>query len=267
MGGHLVNAVLGQAQYQDLSALMKTNRKIAKFDATAETLAETMAGAAPTLAASLQATARLLADVAFASLSAGEETLEKAVSRLNEAYAAEPWHQNGLADPGDRDAWARLLAAFERTASLQEKDTMTLLTICAEKSEFLGDALAAFGGFTAEAVRHYDYEIGRDKTQQWLRDPARNKLGLDLTGYMFEPVNLVADRVAAVVALNEIAGPAGDDLGSRAAHHSKLIMDRFGIGWPIKNMLASGINGFAAHYVTGALKDEADTPPPKPPSP
>jgi len=261
MGGHLVTAVLGQAQYQDLSALMKTNRRIAAFDQTARALAGALAADAA-FAASFRATAQVLAATAFANLGAGDETLPEAIARLQEAYATEPWYQTDLADPANRDAWARMLAAFERTASLQEKDTMTLLTICAEKSEFLGDALSAFGGFTSEAVRHYDYEVGRDKTQQWLRDPARNKLGLDLTGYTFEPVNLVADRVTAVQALQAIADQAGGDLGSRVAHHSKLVMERFGIGFPIKNMLASGINAFASHYVTGALKDEAATPPP-----
>jgi len=255
MGSHLVNAVLGQAQYQDLSALRKTNQKVAAFDATAQTLSAVIASNAGQIA-SFRATTTLLAGAAFANLPAGAETLAQAVARLGAAYATQPWFPS---DPEQRQAWAEMLAAFERTATLQEKDTMTLLTICAEKAELLGDALSAFGGFTAQAVRHYDYEVGRNKTQQWLANPAKNKLGLDLTGYVFEPTNLAGDRAAAVAALLAVAEESGDQLGSRVAFQSKNIMKHFGIGWPIKNMLASGINGFTSAYVTKALDDEAAT--------
>ncbi len=260
MGGHLITAVIGQAQYQDISSLMKTNRRVATLDATARSLAALLGGNRA-LAVNFSNTGPALAAAAFANSRDGEETLEAAARRLIGEYANEAWFQNSLPDGPVRTAWACLLAAFERTATLQGKDTMTLLTICATDDELLGDPLARFGGFTCEPVRHHDYEVGRDKTQQWLRDPA-NKLELDLTAYAFEPVNLPGDRASATAALLQCAAQAGDDLGSRVADHVKNLLRDFGISWPLPNAIASGINKLTAGYVSAALRKEAGAEPP-----
>ncbi|HVT74782.1 MAG TPA: patatin-like phospholipase family protein [Lacunisphaera sp.] len=261
MGGHLVKAMMGQAQYQDLSALLKTNRRIAAFDATARGLAELLRGGDNAFTAAFAQTALTLAAAAFASRQDGEETLEQAVQRLVGEYATEPWFQAALPAGPLRDAWARVLAAFERTATLQHKDTMTLFTICAGEDELLGDPLAHFGGFTCQEVRHYDYEVGRDKTQRWLRDP-QNKLRLDLTGYQFEPVNLTADRTRATLALRDCAPAAGRNLGSRVADKVKDLLRQLGLVWPLPNLIASGISKLTAHFVETSLEAEAGTPPP-----
>lgn len=261
VGGHLFQAMMGQAQYQDLSALLKTNRRIAAFDDTARGLAELLRGGAPAFTAGFLQTAPTLAAAAFANRQDGEETLDQAVQRLIGEYSPDAWFHAALPPGPTRDAWARLLAAFERTATLQHKDTMALLTICATEDELLGDPLAHFGGFTCQEVRHYDYEVGRDKTQRWLRDP-RNKLGLELTGYQFEPVNLSADRTRATLALRDCAPTAGQDLGSRVADKAKDLLRQFGIAWPLPNVIASGLSKLTAHFVEKTLETKAGTPPP-----
>ncbi|HTL67530.1 MAG TPA: patatin-like phospholipase family protein [Lacunisphaera sp.] len=261
VGGHLMQAMIGQAQYQDLSALLKTNRRIAAFDATARGLAQLLGGGDHAFTTGFLQTAPRLAAAAFANLPEGEETLEQAVQRLVGEYSNETWFQAALSGDATRDAWARLLAAFERTATLQHKDTMTLFTICASEDELLGDPLAHFGGFTCQEVRHHDYEVGRDKTQRWLRDP-QNKLRLDLAGYQFEPVNLSADRTRATLALRDCAPGAGQDLGSRVADKVKDLLRHFGIAWPLPNFIASGISKLTARFVEKALETEAGAPPP-----
>src|SRR4051812_39038313 len=95
---------------------------------------------------------------------------------------------------------------------------MALFTICADDKELLSDPLAHFGGFTLEAVRRFDYEVGRAKAQQWLCPPpgaAANPLGLLLDPASFEPIDLPRKHHAATARLRDSADTVGKQVGER----------------------------------------------------
>ena len=256
MVGALLHAVIGQAQYQDLSALAKTNRKVAGLNATAAAIAAQVA-TDPEPARSMAIVAPALAAAAFANVKPPDETLAQATQRLKEQYRSEPWYAQDLAPSPRADTWAALLAAFERAATLHEKDEMALLTICADDSELLGDPLAHFGGFTSEPVRRYDYEVGRAKAQSWLQ--SNNPLGIALSYASYEPIDLGATRAAAIADLRNSAAQIAAQLGGRVGEQLDVMMERAGVAWIFRKLARPVVEGFAAHYIRGRLLEEASS--------
>jgi predicted acylesterase/phospholipase RssA len=260
----LITAVIGQAQYQDLSALAKTNRRIDALNATAAALARELA-AEPALEATLAQAAPALGRLAFAGAERGEETLTDARLRLIKQYRTQAWFEPSLTSDQRMGIWAALLAAFERSAGLQHKDEMVMLAICAEECELLGDPLAHFGGFTCEAVRHHDYEVGRAKAQAWLNPPAGeqpNRLGLTKHAGPFEPVDLAGAHQAATIRLAADADAIGERVGDRVGEHLEGMMQRAELWWGWRKPARWVMAKLTARLVEHALKKEAESPPP-----
>jgi hypothetical protein len=171
----LVNAVFGQAGFQDWIQADEINEQVRLFNARAEGLKNSFLNPPHLDPAPLQMAANELLPRLFDSRPPGSESLAAARQRLKAQFSVE--YQALITGPGQAaaDAWIDSILTLETAADLGDRDVMTIYGITADASELAGAGLQAFLGFFEQQYRDHDYDVGRMKAQSFL-DPAKNPL-------------------------------------------------------------------------------------------
>jgi hypothetical protein len=198
----LVGAVFTQARFQDWVMAESVNKDLSLLNTRAEQLAtliledrevaDAIAPAAGRLAKefienpSLETTHTL-------TLADERQRLAKECERLGEDerdYAEEIRRQRGEEAV---NGWLDAVLVLEYAAKLRDKAEMVIYDITADDDEIGGEELWAFGGFLDERIRHHDYEVGRRKAQEWIRNLPT---GVEKTGIRhLGPINYTPDHV------------------------------------------------------------------------
>jgi hypothetical protein len=177
IAGQLVNAVFGQAGFEDWIAAEEINKHVELLNQRAAGLQDLLASG--TVAAdSLAAAASALLPLLFAGRTEGEESVAAAQQRLqlqfHEGYQA----LTLVKGEAVARAWIDSILTLETAANLGERDVMTIYGITASAAELAGAGLQAFVGFFKQDYRDHDYDVGRIKAQAFLKnlaDPAIRK--------------------------------------------------------------------------------------------
>jgi hypothetical protein len=94
-------------------------------------------------------------------------------------------------EPEKASAWIDSILVFESAAELGERDEMVIYGITAKPSELAGAALQAFAGFLDQKFRLHDYEVGRQKAQEFLKHSVLGTEGnLPRIDYQSQPTNI-----------------------------------------------------------------------------
>ena len=190
--GALVGAIFNQARFRDWAMALKMNQSLALLDDRAVELAELLLatqGLVPSMIEVAGALAKAFTDAKEKELLARAKDDEERMAvpgllgrereRLQKVFAvlvpeedAAPvdYHKKLVDDisPEAAAAWIDALLVFEYAARLEEKSEMIIYGVTATDQELASAAISAFAGFFDERFRHHDYEVGRQKTREWL---------------------------------------------------------------------------------------------------
>lgn len=177
----LISAVFNQGRFQDWIMAESVNDSLSLLNTRAEQLALLMLND-NSVAGALGPAAKLLAQQFIGgpplaataaadtpSLDDERDRLRKEFARLGDDgrdYARE------LEDSIGRDAthaWLDALLVLEYAGRLRDKAEMVIYDITADNHELAGWKINAFAGFFDERFRQHDYEVGRQKTRDWLK--------------------------------------------------------------------------------------------------
>ncbi|SPF41596.1 putative Phospholipase [Syntrophobacter sp. SbD1] len=166
-GGRLVAAIYNQAGFQDWIMAENVNNRIDLFNKRATELASILKEKADPaeFVTCLETAANLLLPILFKN-AGGDASINAARDRLQKQFATE---YNGLPS-GVRNAWVDAILVLESAAEMGDHDEMRILAITSDESELAGSDLQAFCGFFDFKYRKHDYDVGRDKAQQFLLD-------------------------------------------------------------------------------------------------
>lgn len=169
----LAGSIFDQARFQDWVTAEAVNSQVALFNRRAEQLRDWLREPLPEAnqrAAVLQHAASALLPGLFSTESPvrngrAPETLDQARARLRAQFLSD---YNRL-PATTRDVWIDSILTLEKAASLASRDEMTIFGITAGQNELAGAELCAFAGFFDRRYRDHDYDLGRQKAQQFLQ--------------------------------------------------------------------------------------------------
>lgn len=166
IAGRMLCSIFEQARFQDWIETDRINQKIDRFNAIGTALCANMMTAGGLAANQLSAVTTILLPLLNVNLAA-----ERA--RLQGQFAVE-FNQltNSPAGPPAANQFIDALLVLETVAQIGHYDEMTTYAITASDSELASSELAAFAGFFDLAYRDHDYDVGRQKAQAFLTDPA-----------------------------------------------------------------------------------------------
>jgi hypothetical protein len=165
----LVGAVLNQARFQDWIEAESLNTQIELFDTRARQLFEGVLTDTIKPADLQPAADALLPPLLSLRPQANAEPYNKAVHRLSNQYKNETEKLNAKS-PAALKAWVDSILVLELAAELSAKDEMTIYGITAKEEELFGHPFFAFRGFFDIQFRHHDYNVGRQKAQEFLKN-------------------------------------------------------------------------------------------------
>ena len=173
----LVASIFDQGRFQDWITAEHVNDKVALFNERAAELAKTLLDGSLKPGDLKPATAALL-PLLFAGNP--DETLTDARKRVATQFQleyADLSKKDGQAAPDTSvaDIFVDTLLTLETAANLATRDEMVIYGITADNSELASSELFAFAGFFDRQYREHDYEVGRKKAQEFLKNP--DKLG------------------------------------------------------------------------------------------
>jgi hypothetical protein len=183
----LVNAVYGQAGFQDWSRALDLNEKIKLFNDRAIQLRDAILKGTPVKP--LQDAADLL----LPGLIPDKKAQNDARRRLRRQFQKELRERDnwGQKEPEKETAWIDSILVFESAADLGERDEMVIYGVTAKPSELAGAGLQSFAGFLDKKFRFHDYEVGRQKAQEFLKHTVLGTQGnLPRIIYRSQPVEI-----------------------------------------------------------------------------
>jgi predicted acylesterase/phospholipase RssA len=168
----LVGAIFNQARFPDLLLAEGKNCEVGLLNQRAQALGTMLnAGDASVanLAITLQAAATPLLNAMFMDNQGAtdQDAINVARTRLSQQFGGDFPGMN----QATRNAWIDSILTLERAAALGETDEMTIYSVIANDSELASTDLVAFAGFLDRRCRDHDYDIGRQKAQEFLNTP------------------------------------------------------------------------------------------------
>jgi hypothetical protein len=173
----LIGAVLNQARFQDWIEAESLNTQIELFDTRARQLFQGVLDDKINPADLQPAADALLPPLLSLRPQANAEPYNKAVHRLSNQFKNET-EKLSAKSPAALKAWVDSILVLELAAELGSKDEMTIYGITAKEEELFGHPFFAFQGFFDIQFRHHDYNVGRQKAQEFLqnhRSPGHKK--------------------------------------------------------------------------------------------
>lgn len=266
--GALVGAIFNQARFRDWVRAERMNRDLDLLNERAEGLAKLIL-AKPELIPSLKEAAGVLAqqfidkrnqhpadpdDVprAGVTLATERERLRRVFSDVGESQTDYFAELSAKASPAAAEAWIDALLVFEYAGRLESKAEMAIYGITAADHELASGELHAFAGFFDERFRLHDYEVGRMKARNWLKErlvAAPGHLG---------PIEFTPDpasapqpdpRVRNLPLKDMPVGPRKMLLDAVTQRTDRLIDDYIKInvvGWAVRSLVKKKVRGIVA---------------------
>ena len=222
--GRIGSVYMGQAMFQDWVEADAVNARVARLDAQARQLADSLASGTMTEAelASRTASHAALLQLLYppqglqpvgSVLPGDAETQAQAATRLQRQYAAE-LAQVGGADTAAGQLLLSGIQVLERSAGLGEMDFMQIYGVVIDPGKLAGAGIAAFVGFFDESYRRHDYECGRERVQALIAQmnadaatpasSAEGRLDGQLGPIHYTPVPVQIDHTLDGLHLNQI---------------------------------------------------------------
>ena len=165
----IVGAVFNQARFQDWIEAESLNTQIDLFNTRARQLFKAILDDQIPPGALQPAADALLPGLQKLRPQAEAEPYNKAVHRLSNQFRYET-AQLGAKSPAALKAWIDSILVLELAAELSSKDEMTIYGITAKEEELLSHQFFAFRGFFDIKFRHHDYNVGREKAREFLKN-------------------------------------------------------------------------------------------------
>ena len=163
--GQLIHSVFAQGRFQDWIQTEAINSEVGLFNRRAAQLKDVLISGA-VKREQLEPAANALLPLLVPDAQQRADDLARLKSQFAEEYGQLASH---FAGPEVGDVWLAAILVLEASASLRNRDTMTIYTITAKPEETGGELLFSFADFFEEKMRRYDYDLGRMKAQDWLK--------------------------------------------------------------------------------------------------
>jgi hypothetical protein len=252
----LVEAVMGQAGFRDWITADKVNQTVGLMDDRATGLCKGILDGAVNIEA-LQKTAGAILEMLFPPGAAPhrapgakvDEGQAQARARLEKQYGSEVHSLNASNIPGAAQAFLDSMLAFETAAGLGARDTMTIYGITAKTEDLAGADIESFLGFFSEKYRQHDYEVGRTKAREVLKN-----LGGGLAPIRHTPSKPAPQVDDTLDGLTYASDKVDHDIKDRFASHledrvGQAVLDQQGLGFWRRGV------AWAAGKLTGFILD------------
>jgi len=229
----LLNAVYGQAGFQDWVEAETLNQRIDLFNRRALELNAGLASGKID-PASLATAANTLLPLLFRHRDPSSETIDAARIRLKKQFGEEYEYLSRATSQAAADTWVDSILTFETAADLGDRDEMVIYGVTANSSELAGSQLTAFVGFFSQQYRDHDYDVGRLKARQFLSDPSLGSPG-NLPKIVYEskairPIDHSLDGLA----LSDVPRDLRETIESRLHNRSGDLLQELGLSWPVR---------------------------------
>jgi len=234
----LLNAVYGQAEFQDWIQAEQVNQSIYLFNDRAVQLknAITEKKIQPAI---LEQTANALLPLLFANRKPDDETVDHARNRLKQQFSSDYASLSQAMDDAAANTWIDSILALETAAGLGERDEMVIYGITANASELAGSELEAFVGFFQQEYRDHDYDVGRTKARAFLQNTS-GVLGtpgnLSLINYIPKPINPI-DHSLDGLSLQDSPSTLRESVKSRLEDRADDLLEEANVSWPVREAI------------------------------
>lgn len=234
----LINAVYGQAGFQDWIQAEQVNQRIYLFNERAVELRDAIlqARVQPSV---LKDAATALLPLLFAGRGPDGETIEQARQRLKQQFGREYDVLTTSASSGVADIWIDSILALETAADLGERDEMVIYGITASEAELAGSQLEAFVGFFEQEYRDHDYDVGRTKAREFLQNTS-GVLGthgnLPAINYVPKPINPINHDLDGLT-LTDVPRDLRDTVKSRLDDRANDLLEELNVAWPVREAI------------------------------
>lgn len=165
-------SIFTQSHYQDWEMTGSINELIRQLDTQAYGLRELVRTMNDTEIENFAKIADQILAHLYLNRDKNLPSREKEFERLKKQYLVDPEAQTLLQEKGEVaiDAWIKSVQVLEQSGGLGQKDPMTVYTVTASDKELAGEGLAAFAGFFELSYRQFDYDVGRKKAAEFLKN-------------------------------------------------------------------------------------------------
>lgn len=234
----LLNAVYGQAGFQDWIQAEQVNTQVDIFNGRAVQLKDALEQNQISSGA-FQDAARALLPLLFAGRHAGAETEDQVRERLKQQFRVEYAELEGAKGQTVADIWIDSILALETVADLGQRDEMAMYGITASTEELAGSALDAFVGFCDQEYRDHDYDVGRTKAQQFLSNSS-GMLGTDgnlpIIHYESKPIRPINHQLDGLT-LAKVPRDIRETLKGRLDERANELLAELKMAWPIREAI------------------------------
>jgi hypothetical protein len=234
----LVNAVYGQAEFQDWIQAEQVNQRIDLFNRRAVGLKNVIEGNKVQPATLKDAAASLL-PLLFAERPQGAETIAEAQVRLKQQFSTEYGELKTSKGEDVANIWIDSILAFETAADLGERDEMVIYGITATPAELAGSQLEAFVGFFEQEYRDHDYDIGRTKARAFLQ----NKSGVLGTKNNLPTINYVPKEIHPInhdldgLLVKNVPDDIRESVKSRLGDRANVLLEELNVEWAVREAI------------------------------
>lgn len=234
----LINAVYGQAGFQDWIQAEDVNQRIYLFNHRAVELKDAIVQARiqPNV---LRDSADALLPLLFAGRAPGAETVGQAQQRLKQQFGQEYGDLTTAANAGVADTWIDSILALETAADLGERDEMVIYGITASEAELAGSQLEAFVGFFEQEYRDHDYDIGRTKAREFLQNASGvlgtqgNLPAIHYAPKLIHPINHDLDGLT----LTDVPRDLRETVKSRLEDRANDLLEELNVDWAVREAI------------------------------
>jgi patatin-like phospholipase len=234
----LVNAVYGQAEFQDWIQAEQVNQRLNLFNQRADGLKDAIAANRVQPAVLRDAAASLL-PLLFAGRPQGAETMAEAEQRLKKQFSQEYSDLKTSTSEDIANIWIDSILALETAADLGERDEMVIYGITAAPAELAGAQLEAFTGFFEQQYRDHDYDVGRTKARDFLQNQS-GVLGtsgnLPTINYVPKPIHSVDHDLDGLLVKN-IPSDIRESIKSRLEDRANVLLQELNVDWAVREAI------------------------------
>jgi hypothetical protein len=234
----LVNAVYGQAEFQDWIQAEQVNQSIYLFNQRAVGLKDVIAGNKIQPAA-LKDVAGGLLPLLFAGRPQGAETIDEARQRLGKQFSKEYGDLKTSKGEDVANTWIDSILTLETAADLGERDEMVIYGITATPEELAGSQLEAFVGFFEQEYRDHDYDIGRTKARDFLQNQSGvlgRKDNLPTINYVPKPIHPI-NRDLDGLLVKDVPSDIRESVKSRLDDRANVLLEELNVDWAVREAI------------------------------
>lgn len=247
MIGALVNAVYNQAGFRDWIEAESVNDAVDLLNKRALQLLALFKSGTLKADAVRDLTALLLGQFRLSP-----SDLDAARAQLRTQFAKEYSDLSGSKDAKTADVWLDTILLLELAADLHEKDEMYIYSVTADDKDLAGGGFFAFFGFLYRNFRDHDYDLGRQKAQDFLTKlDEKSGHKLPKLNYNPKPIHPVQPTPDGGFTAAMIPYQNRKALYKALSTAADKFLDQEGVNWIIRKAIES-------FYVDGKIKKALD---------